>query len=250
MAKIAAGCGQVRDEGVAGGCSLWWGWGKRVGLGVHGVRGQPDGGGVAAPGLIACHECDLLQREVPLAPKEAARCRCCGALLYRDVPDSLERTLALTAAAAILFILANAFPIVGLDAQGHRSSTTLFGTVGTLRDQGMTSVAVLVFVTTILMPAVQLAAMLYMLAPLRFGRVAHGAPRVFRVIEAVRPWGMVEVFLLGTLVSLAKLAHMASLLPDVALWSFAALMVLLAAAAQSFDERSFWARVEALGGVR
>jgi len=201
---------------------------------------------MAAPGLIACHECDLLQREVSLEPKAAARCRCCGALLYREVPESLERTLALTTAAAILFVLANAFPIVSLDAQGHRSSTTLFGTVRTLHDQGMSSVAMLVFATTILMPAVQLASMLYMLAPLRFGRVARGVARVFRVIEAVRPWGMVEVFLLGTLVSLAKLAHMASLLPDVALWSFAALMVLLAAAAQTFDERSFWARVDAL----
>lgn len=197
------------------------------------------------PALIACHECDLLQREVSLEAGAAARCRRCGAQLYRHVPDSLERTLAFTVAAAILFVLANAFPIVGLDAQGNRSSTTLFGTVRTLHDQGMTSVAVLVFATTILMPALQLLAMLYMLAPLRFGRVPRGMPMVYRLVETVRPWGMVEVFLLGTLVSLAKLAHMATLVPDVALWSFAALMVLLAAAAQSFDERSFWARVEA-----
>lgn len=197
------------------------------------------------PALIACHECDLLQRAVSLEAGAAARCRRCGAQLYRHVPDSLERTLALTVAATILFVLANAFPIVGLDAQGNRSSTTLFGTVRTLHDQGMTSVAVLVFVTTILMPALQLLAMLYMLAPLRFGRVPRGMPVVYRLVETVRPWGMVEVFLLGTLVSLAKLAHMATLIPDVALWSFAALMVLLAAAAQSFDERSFWARVEA-----
>lgn len=205
---------------------------------------------MATQALIACHECDLLQREVVLAPGAAARCRCCGAVLYRQVPDSLERTLAYTLAATILFVLANAFPIVGLDAQGHRSSTTLFGTVHTLHDQGMTSVAVLVFVTTILMPALQLAAMLYLLAPLRFGWVPRGVPAVFRLVEAVKPWGMVEVFLLGTLVSLAKLAHMASLLPDVALWSFAALMVLLAAASQVFDEHSFWARVEALEAKR
>jgi paraquat-inducible protein A len=202
---------------------------------------------VATLALVACHECDLLQREVPLASGAAARCRRCGALLYRHVPDSLDRTLAFTLAATILFVLANAFPIVGLDAQGNRSSTTLLGTVRTLHDQGMASVAVLVFATTILMPALQLAAMIYMLVPLKFGWVPRGMPAVFRLVETVRPWGMVEVFLLGTLVSLAKLAHMATLVPDIALWSFAALMVLLAAAAQSFDERSFWARVETQG---
>lgn len=198
-----------------------------------------------SPALIACHECDLLQREVPLPPHGAARCGRCGAVLYRNVPDSVERTLACTLAAAILFVVANAFPIVGLDAQGHHTSTTLFGAVRTLHEQEMTSVAVLVFVTTVLMPALQLGAMLYMLLPLQFGVVPQGVPAMFRVVEAVRPWGMVEVFLLGTLVSLAKLAHIASLVPDVALWSFAALMVLLAATASSFDERSFWQRVNA-----
>jgi paraquat-inducible protein A len=201
---------------------------------------------MATAPLIACHECDLLQREVPLAEGDAARCRRCGALLYRRLPDSLNHTLAYSVAAVILFVLANAFPIVGLDAQGQHTSTTLLGTVRTLHEQEMTSVALLVFVTTMLMPALQLAAMLYLLVPLVLGRLPRGLPAVFRLVQAVRPWGMVEVFLLGTLVSLAKLAALASLVPDVALWSFAALMLVLAAAAQSFDEHAFWARVDAL----
>lgn len=200
---------------------------------------------MSSPALIACHECDLLQREVPLPPRGAARCRRCGAVLYRNVPDGVERTLACTLAAAILFVVANAFPIVGLDAQGHQTSTTLLGTVRTLHAQEMSSVAALVFVTTFLMPALQLGAMLYLLLPLQFGYVPQRVAAMFRVLEAVRPWGMVEVFLLGTLVSLAKLAHVASLVPGVALWSFAVLMVLLAAASSSFDERSFWQRVNA-----
>ena len=156
------------------------------------------------------------------------------------------RVLQWSLAAVILFVLANTFPIVGLDAQGQHTSTTLLGTVRTLHEQEMTSVALLVFVTTMLMPALQLAAMLYLLGPLVLGRLPRGLAPVFRLVQAVRPWGMVEVFLLGTLVSLAKLAHLASLVPDVALWSFAALMLVLAAAAQSFDERVFWARVDAL----
>ncbi len=197
--------------------------------------------------LIACRECDLLQREIVLPPGGTACCSRCGAVLHRSKPDSLDRTLAFTVGAAVLFILANVFPVVGLEAQGNRTSTTLFGTVRTLHDQGMTSVAVLVFVTTILMPALDIGAMLYMLLPIRLGVVPKGLPAMFRLIQTVRPWGMVEVFMLGTLVSLAKLSHIAAVRPGIALWSFGMLMFLVAAAAASFEAHDFWAQVAAAG---
>jgi len=197
--------------------------------------------------LIACHECDLLQRETTLSPGGTAYCRRCGAVLYRRTPDSLDKTLAYALGAAVLFIVANLYPIVGLEVQGNRTSTTLFGTVRTLYDQDMTSVAALVFITTILMPALEIGALLYMLLPLKFGRVPKELPAMFRLLQTVRPWGMVEVFMLGTLVSLAKLSHLANVLPGIALWSFGALMLLVAAAAASFDARELWARAEAVG---
>ena len=197
--------------------------------------------------LIACRECDLLQREIVLPPGGTACCSRCGAVLHRSKPDSLDRTLAFTVGAAVLFILANVFPVVGLEAQGNRTSTTLFGTVRTLHDQGMTSVAVLVFVTTILMPMLDIGAMLYMLLPIRLGVVPKGLPAMFRLIQTVRPWGMVEVFMLGTLVSLAKLSHIAAVRPGIALWSFGMLMFLVAAAAASFEAHDFWAQVAAAG---
>jgi paraquat-inducible protein A len=197
--------------------------------------------------LIACHECDLLQWEIVLPPGGTACCSRCGAVLYRNKPDSLDRTLAFTVGAAVLFILANVFPVVGLEAQGNRTSTTLFGTVRTLHDQGMTSVAVLVFVTTILMPALDIGAMLYMLLPIRLGVVPKGLPAMFRLVQTVRPWGMVEVFMLGTLVSLAKLSHIAAVRPGIALWSFGMLMFLVAAAAVSFEAHDFWAQVATAG---
>jgi len=196
--------------------------------------------------LIACHECDLLQREITLPPGGTACCPRCGGVLYRSVPEGFDRTLAYMLAAAALFVVANAFPIVALEAQGTRISTTLFGTVRTLHDQDMTSVAVLVFVTTFLMPALQMGAMLYMLLPIKLGLVPRRLPAMFRLVQTVRPWGMVEVFMLGTLVSLAKLAHIARVVPGVAIWSFGALMILLAAAAATFDPHDLWARVDAL----
>lgn len=200
--------------------------------------------------LLACHECDLLQRETFIPVEGKACCRRCGALLYRRTRDSLDRTLALTLGAAILMIVANVFPIVALDAQGNHTSTTLFGSVRTLYDDEMRSVAALVFFTTILLPALDIGAMLYMLLPLKLGWVPTGLPAMFRLIQTVRPWGMVEVFMLGTLVSLAKLGHLAHVTPGIALWSFGALMFLVAAAAASFDAHELWSRVEATRGRR
>ena len=201
---------------------------------------------MADAALIACHECDLLQREVALPRGGVASCVRCGATLYRSHPDSLERTLALTAGAILLFIIANSFPIVGLALQGQVINTTLYNTVHTLWDEDMKSVATLVFVTTIAMPALQLGALVYLLVPLRMGRVLPRFELVFRVLHAAQPWGMVEVFMLGVIVSLVKLAHLAGVVPGIALWSFAALMLVMAAIAATFDPRAFWAQVEAL----
>ena len=195
--------------------------------------------------LIACHECDLMQREVPLPRGGVAFCVRCGAELYRSHPDSFERTLAFTLAAIILFAVANAYPIVGLKLEGQVIQTTLFNTVRTLYDEDMKSIAVLVFVTAILMPALKLLALAYLFLPLRMGRVAPYFAPVFRLLRAVHPWSMVEVFLLGILVSVVKLENLASVVPGIALWSFGALMLLMAALASVFDPRTLWARAEA-----
>jgi paraquat-inducible protein A len=196
--------------------------------------------------LIACHECDLLQREAGLPQGGVARCRRCDAELYRSHPHSLERTLALTVGAIVLFILANSFPIVGLQLEGQVIQTTLFNTVRTLWDEEMKSVAALVFITTIAMPALQLFAVAYLVLPLRLGRVPTHFGSVFRMLQTVRPWGMVEVFMLGVLVSLVKLAHLAGVIAGVALWSFAALMLVMAGISAVFDARGLWARASVL----
>ena len=195
--------------------------------------------------LIACHECDLLQREVHLPLGGIVRCGRCGAELYRSHPDSFERTLALTAGAILLFVIANLFPIIGLKLQGQVIQTTLFHTVQTLWNADMKSIGLLVFATTILMPALELLALTYLLLPLRLGRAPLHFALVFRVLQTVKPWGMVEVLMLGVLVSLVKLANIAGVVPGIALWSFGALMFVMAAVAAVFDPRDLWTRAAA-----
>lgn len=199
--------------------------------------------------LIACHECDLLQREVELSPGGVARCRRCGASLYRRPKHDVDHTLAWLLAAATLFLIANAFPLLSLDVSGQQTSATLQGAARVLHDQGMTVVAVLVLGTTIVAPGLGIAAMLYLLLPLRFGRVAPGFIPLARLVQSASPWGMLEVFMLGIIVSLVKLAHLASVVPGVGLWAYAALMFAFTAAARSYDSHRVWIRVATLEGA-
>jgi paraquat-inducible protein A len=200
--------------------------------------------------LIACHECDLLQWEAPLSEGGTARCGRCGAALYRSLPARFDRALAFTSAAAILFVLANCFPIVGLWVNGTLVESTLFGAAWSLYVDGMWPIAGLVFVTTLLMPSLNIAAVIYLLVPLHIGGLPQRPELVLRVLRHIAPWGMIEVLMLGMLVALVKLQHIATVVPGVAIWAFGVVMLLLAAAAVTFNPRDIWARIDSVQSDR
>jgi len=190
--------------------------------------------------LTACHECDLLQREPILPPGGVACCLRCNAVLFRDTPDLVDRGLAWTLAAAILFVVANIFPIVGLEVQGTLNATSLYGAVERIWDNHMEGVAALVFGTTILIPAMEISLMLYLLLPLKFGWLPEEAKSILRILQFVRPWSMTQVFILGVLVALVKLAHLAHVVPGIALWAFGGLILSLTAAIANFNPHAMW----------
>lgn len=194
---------------------------------------------------IACQQCDLLQQEIELPPGGTAVCSRCNAPMYRSTPHGLERALICTIVSIVLFLLANTYPIVGLELQETRNATTLFGSVVYLYQHDLESVAALVFTTTLLIPCIELAAMLYILLPLRLGYVARGLPQVLRLVQIIHPWGMIEVFMLGIIVSVVRTSNFATVEPGLALWSFAVLMLTLIAGAFYFNERDLWACVKA-----
>lgn len=204
------------------------------------ARGDDPHGPSWGGRLIACHECDLLQTAPELDLHQSARCVRCEALLLRNPVDSLERTLALAAAAALLYVLANFNPLVGIEMQGIRVEVTLFGAVQALWGDGMQAVAGLVFATVILFPVLELTMLMALLIQVRLGRRGRAFPLLFRLVRSLRPWGMIEVLLLGMLVSLVKLSHLSSVILGVAFWAIAALIIVLAAAAQSFNPALLW----------
>ncbi len=197
--------------------------------------------------LTACGECDLLQRIPQVADGGRAECGRCGAELFRERDRSLDVTLAFITAAAVVFVLANVYPLMELDAKGIGRSAILFDTAWSLQERGMSSIALLVFVTVIAAPLVYLASMLYLLVPIRLGRHPRHLHNAFRIARLAQPWGMVEVFLLGALVSMVKLTQVAHVTPGIGLYCIGGYSLLIAAAISAFEPHELWERAAELG---
>ena len=194
--------------------------------------------------LIACPDCDLLQRLPELATGASARCPRCDRELWRRREDSLNRTLALTLAAAVLYVVANAVPMLGLSVVGHRASTTVLGGVQQLWGNGQQVVAVLVLFAAVVAPALQIGFLLLIVLGVQRDPPPRWVGALLRHHPMTRIWSMIEVMLLGVLVALVKIADYATVIPGVALYALGGLVFLLAAMQASFDPREVWDRVE------
>ncbi len=204
---------------------------------------QVDGEAVGAGGLIACHECDLLHRIAPLAPGGKALCRRCGALLYRNVPDSLDRAAALYIAALLLWAMANTFPFVALKLSGRIEENLMVSGPLALARAGMPELGLLVFLTSILFPLLTIAGTLYVLLPLRFGWRFPGVAPTYRMVRLLTPWSLIGVFMLGVLVSIVKLLDLADVVPGTGLYAFVGLLLVSAAAHANLDHGAIWPRI-------
>jgi paraquat-inducible protein A len=195
--------------------------------------------------LIACPECDALHSRVSLSRLSSARCSRCDAVLYQQSSGKLERILALLLTTLITLGIANGFPIVELQSNGFSTRTTLIGAVGHLWSDGEPLVAAIVLASTVVVPLLEVLAMLWLIVPMHRGRrPQHYAP-VLRTIQAIRPWGMIEVFMLGVLVTLVKLSDLARVIPEAALFAFGTVTFLLALI-MAFDLRQLWEIAQAL----
>jgi len=193
--------------------------------------------------IIACHECGLIQRMRELRDRASARCSRCGAPLYRERQGSIDHVVTLTIAALILFVLAHSFPFMTFKLEGREQVSTLLSGVIQLYRDGMWPLAILVFCAASLVPLLKLLGNLYVLLPLRVGRPPSGAAWVFRNTEVLRPWAMMEVYLLGVIVAYVKLADLARLELGIAVYSFVALIVVMVAAEAALDPRKVWERL-------
>ena len=193
---------------------------------------------------MACPDCDLLQRIPEVPPGASVRCPRCDKELWRHRTDSCNRTLALTLAALVLYIIANAVPMLGLNAVGCEAFTTVVGGAQQLWQDGQQLVSVLVLFAAVISPALQIGFLLAILLGSRRERPPFWVGLFLRNLQFTRTWSMIEVMLLGVLVALTKIADYAHVILGTALFALFALVFLLAAIQSCFDPREVWSRIE------
>ncbi len=202
---------------------------------------KPPGG----PHYSVCHFCDTLHVAAPVPEGTAARCKCCGAILYQNRPASLVRATAFSLTSLILMGVVHYFPFLMMDADGgFRRNLNLTSGANALIHEGSPILGIGLAFFTIIAPIGMASGLIYVCGPLMFGRSAPGAARVATWLNKAEPWNMVEVFLLGLLVSLLKLAKVAEVHFGMGFWAFGALMFCMAAAVASIDRDELWDRLE------
>ncbi len=193
--------------------------------------------------LIACPDCDLLHRISPLPEGGEARCVRCGATLYEQKPGTLERSLALSLAGLICFLLALAAPLVRVNLQGNIQEAGLVSGVMVLVGQGRLVLGLTVLIPCVLLPLMHLAGLVYVLLPLRLGLQPPRGGIVFRFVLTCQAWAMMEVFLLGILVAYVKLVKLAGVSFGGSLVALGAFILLESAVVAALEPHEIWERL-------
>ena len=191
--------------------------------------------------LVACTACGLLCRGVH--DRATHFCPRCGARLHVRKPDSIGRTWAMLIAAAILYIPANTLPIMHTGSLfGGRETHTILGGIVELWNDGSWDLALIVFVASVVVPILKMIGL--SLLALSTQRRSVWSPRqrtaLYRLIEAVGHWSMLDIFVVALLVALVNFGNLAQVLPGPGIVAFGAVVVLTMLASASFDPRLIW----------
>jgi paraquat-inducible protein A len=201
-------------------------------------------------GDIACHGCDLLVNVEALKDGESASCPRCGSFLTRVRADAYSRVLSYTIAGLIMLVLANSFSFLSFAASGLESVITLWQTPGAIWEYDMPGVAILVAAFIIFIPAAILVMLLLLCVPLQGGRYRPWLATVAKWIFLAQNWAMVEVFIIGVIVSLVKIAAMATVVLGISFWAYAGFAICFTLALANLDRYQCWERIESLEPVQ
>ncbi|CAG8866906.1 Intermembrane transport protein PqiA [Pseudomonas fluorescens] len=175
--------------------------------------------------LVACHECDLLMSKPTLRNDEKAHCPRCGYELFAHRHNVVNRSLALVLTALLLYVPANFLPIMQLHLLGQSADDTVWSGVVGLYNAGMQSVSLVVFLCSMAIPLLKLLCQLAVLLSIRLGIGRSHGLLLYRIYHHLRDWGMLEVYLMGVLVAIVKLADMAELSLGLGLLCFISLLL-------------------------
>ena len=190
--------------------------------------------------LIVCEECGLAHRWHPLGHGAVARCSRCDAVIARSHRLSIDAILALTVAAAAAYLVAVNAPLLTLTLRGPSESATLIDAIVNAWQEGEQLVAIVAAVTALVAPAAFVALRLYVLFPLSVGIKPPGFAWAVRGLHQADRWNMVEVFTVGVLLSLVRLAGLADASPGPGLFALGALTVLFASIESAGLKHLWW----------
>ncbi|MCH7370177.1 MULTISPECIES: PqiA/YebS family transporter subunit [Aeromonas] len=191
----------------------------------------------------ACEECDLLVPATTLAVGEASDCPRCGHVLSRHLPQQERRPLAYGFAALIMFGLSNVFPFMAFSAKGLGQEMSFLQCITTLVDQGYLFLGAVLSLTLIGLPLVYIGSIMLVLWRLDKEMHSNALRSLGRLLCRIKPWLMVDVFLIGVLISLVKLMGMADIKMGLSFWAFVGYTLLLIKMISSLDRMWLWQRL-------
>lgn len=194
----------------------------------------------ARAGLVSCEACQLLSR--PASATAPGYCRRCGEKLESRHHASIETTWALVVAAAICYIPANALPVLNTTSLGETEGDTILGGVAFLYASGSWPLALIVLVASVMIPLGKLVALAYLLITVQRRSAKNNADRarLYRLVEFIGRWSMLDVFVDTFTVALVQLDPLMSIMPGPGVLFFAGVVVLTMIAAEMFDPRLIW----------
>ena len=195
-------------------------------------------------GILICTECHELNRQE--ADTTSQTCTRCGAIVHARRPNSLARTWALLITAAILYIPANVLPIMTVSTLGQGSPDTIMSGVITLMKHGMLPIAAVVFVASILVPTFKLVGIALLLFSVQRRQPLSARQRIwmYRFIEFIGRWSMLDIFVIAILVAVVNFGRLASVEANLGAIAFASVVILTMLAAVTFDPRLIWDNTE------
>lgn len=199
--------------------------------------GMPTGIGL---GLVSCETCGLLTR--PANARDPGYCPRCGEALALRRHNAVQRTWALIIAAAVCYIPANLMPVMITNTMTSVEADTIISGAVLLYETGSWHLALIVLIASVVIPLAKLAALAYLLIAVqrRMGGDLHGRSRLYRLLEFVGRWSMLDVFVITFTVALIQLEPLMSIKPGAGVLFFAAVVVLTMIAAETFDPRLIW----------
>ena len=195
----------------------------------------------AEAGFLSCLTCGLLARR-PRGLGRGAKCPRCNARMYMRKPATLSRAWTFLVAAIVLYVPANVLPIMQMESIFGGQTDTILSGVVFLWHTGSWPLAIVVFVASIMVPMLKMLALLTILIAVHRGvRVhCHDLGKLYRLLEIVGRWSMLDIFVVAILVTLVQLHLVATVTPGAGAAAFGAVVVLTMLATMSFDPRLIW----------